>query len=298
MKKISKEVKIGVVFLISLALLYVGVNFMKGSNVFSKYKTYYTVLGNSGGVSSSSAITVNGYQVGTVSNVAYDYTTPNRIVVTMRVAESLRVPKGSRALIVSSMMDGASINLRLSEATEYYVDGDTIMSGVSNGLMSEVENVMLPQINAMIPKVDSLITALAALVSNPALANSLSNVESISRKLDYTATELNKLFHNELPQLMDNLQGTTENMNHITSDLATIDFAQTVERVDSTVANLQALSATLMSDESSVGRLLNDTAFYNNLNGVCTNANALIEDVKEHPSRYINISVFGKKTDN
>ena len=298
MKKISKEVKIGVVFLISLALLYVGVNFMKGSNVFSKYKTYYTVLGNSGGVSSSSAITVNGYQVGTVSNVAYDYTTPNRIVVTMRVAESLRVPKGSRALIVSSMMDGASINLRLSEATEYYVDGDTIMSGVSNGLMSEVENVMLPQINAMVPKVDSLITALATLVSNPALANSLSNVESISRKLDYAATELNKLFHNELPQLMDNLQGTTENMNHITSDLATIDFAQTVERVDSTVANLQALSATLMSDESSVGRLLNDTAFYNNLNGVCTNANALIEDVKEHPSRYINISVFGKKTDN
>jgi phospholipid/cholesterol/gamma-HCH transport system substrate-binding protein len=298
MKKISKEVKIGVVFLISLALLYVGVNFMKGSNVFSKYKTYYTVLGNSGGVSSSSAITVNGYQVGTVSNVAYDYTTPNRIVVTMRVAESLRVPKGSRALIVSSMMDGASINLRLSDATEYYVDGDTIMSGVSNGLMSEVENVMLPQINAMVPKVDSLITALAVLVSNPALANSLSNVESISRKLDYAATELNKLFHNELPQLMDNLQGTTENMNHITSDLATIDFAQTVERVDSTVANLQALSATLMSDESSVGRLLNDTAFYNNLNGVCTNANALIEDVKEHPSRYINISVFGKKTDN
>lgn len=298
MKKISKEVKIGVVFLISLALLYVGVNFMKGSNVFSKYKTYYTVLGNSGGVSSSSAITVNGYQVGTVSNVAYDYTAPNRIVVTMRVAESLRVPKGSRALIVSSMMDGASINLRLSEATEYYVDGDTIMSGVSNGLMSEVENVMLPQINAMVPKVDSLITALAVLVSNPALANSLSNVESISRKLDYAATELNKLFHNELPQLMDNLQGTTENMNHITSDLATIDFAQTVERVDSTVANLQALSATLMSDESSVGRLLNDTAFYNNLNGVCTNANALIEDVKEHPSRYINISVFGKKTDN
>lgn len=298
MKKISKEVKIGVVFLISLALLYVGVNFMKGSNVFSKYKTYYTVLGNSGGVSSSSAITVNGYQVGTVSNVAYDYTAPNRIVVTMRVAESLRVPKGSRALIVSSMMDGASINLRLSDATEYYVDGDTIMSGVSNGLMSEVENVMLPQINAMVPKVDSLITALATLVSNPALANSLSNVESISRKLDYAATELNKLFHNELPQLMDNLQGTIENMNHITSDLATIDFARTVERVDSTVANLQALSATLMSDESSVGRLLNDTAFYNNLNGVCTNANALIEDVKEHPSRYINISVFGKKTDN
>ena len=84
-------------------------------------------------------------------------------------------------------------------------------------------------------------------------------------------------------------------MNAITADMSTFDFTQTMERVDSTLANMQALSAALMSDESSVGRLLNDTVFYNNLNGVCTNANALIEDVKAHPARYINISVFGKK---
>lgn len=295
MKRISKEVKIGVAFILCLALLYIGVNFMKGSNVFSKYSTYYTVLKNSGGIASSSVITVSGYPVGTVAGVAYDYTAPNRIVVTLRVNESLRLPKGSRAVVVGSMMSGSSISLHLTQETEYYADGDTIASGVAGGMMSEVENVMLPQINAMIPKVDSLITALTTLVANPALANSLGNVESISRKLDYTATELNKLFHNELPQLMSNLQGTAENMNHVTSDLASIDFAQTMGRVDSTVANLQALSTALMSDDSSVGRLLNDTAFYNNLNGVCSNANALLEDVKAHPSRYINVTVFGKK---
>ena len=294
MRRISREVKIGAAFLVGLVLLYVGVNFMKGSNVFSKYNTYYTVLRNSGGVSSSSAITVNGYQVGTVSDVSYDYTTPNRIVVTMRVTQSLRIPKESRALIVNSLMDGASICLSLSQNPEYYVSGDTIVSGVANGLMAEVENVMLPQINAIVPKVDSLITALTNLVSNPALANSLSNVESLSRKLNYTANELNKFFHDELPQLTNSLQGTVDNMNHVASDIANIDFAQTMERVDSTVANLQALSAALMSDDSSVGRILNDTSFYNNLNGVFTNANVLIEDVKAHPSRYINISVFGK----
>lgn len=295
MKRISKEVKIGAAFLIALALLYIGVNFMKGSSVFSKYNTYYTVLKHSGGVGSSSAITVNGYQVGTVSNVEYDYTTPNRIVVTLRVVESLRVPKGSRAVIVGSFMDGASVSLSLTQGTDCYANGDTIPSGVANGLMGEVENVMLPQINAMIPKVDSLITALTALVSNPALANSLSNVESISHKLNYTADELNRLFHDELPQLISNLQGTAGNVQSITSELATIDFTRTMAEVDSTVANLQALSATLMSDQGSIGLLLNDTAFYHNLNGVCTNANALIEDVKAHPSRYINISVFGKK---
>ena len=296
MKRISREIKIGAAFIVALELLYFGINFMKGSNVFSRYNTYYTVLKHSGGLASSSAITVNGYQVGTVSNVAYDYTAPNRIVVTLRVAESLRLPKGSRAVVVSSMMDGSSISLKLAQGTEYYADGDTIGNGVANGMMAEVENVMLPQINAMIPKVDSLITALTTLVSNPSLTNSLSNVERISSKLDYTVDELNRVFHSELPQLMNSLQGTADNMNNITSDLATIDFAQTMERVDSTLASMQTLSAALMSDQSSVGRLLNDTAFYSNLNGVCTNANALIEDVKAHPARYINISVFGKKS--
>lgn len=295
MKRVSKEVKIGAAFVVGLVLLYVGVNFMKGSNVFSKYNTYYVLMENTGGVAPSSVITVNGYQVGTVSDVVYDFNTPNRIVATLRVNESLRVPKGSRALIVNSLMSGASVDICLAEGAEYYISGDTIGGGVADGLMGEVENVMLPQVNAMIPKVDSLVTALTALVSNPALTKSLSNVESLSRKLDSTADELNRLFHTELPHLMANLQATASNMNAITSDLSAIDFAQTIGRVDSTIANLQMLSELLMSDDGSVGRLLGDTVFYNNLNSVCTNANALIEDVKSHPSRYINISVFGRK---
>ena len=192
MKKISREVKIGAAFLVSLALLYFGINFMKGSNVFSRYATYYTVLENTGGIASSSSITVNGYKVGTVSNVEYDYSAPNRIVVTLRVYESLRLPKGSRAVVVGSLMDGSSLNLSLTQNTEFYLDGDTIASGMSNGLMGEVENVMLPQINAMIPKVDSLVSALTALAANPALANSLNNVESVSCKLDNTVDELNR----------------------------------------------------------------------------------------------------------
>lgn len=295
MKKISREVKIGAAFLVSLALLYFGINFMKGSNVFSRYATYYTVLENTGGIASSSSITVNGYKVGTVSNVEYDYSAPNRIVVTLRVYESLRVPKGSRAVVVGSLMDGSSLNLSLTQNTEFYLDGDTIASGMSNGLMGEVENVMLPQINAMIPKVDSLVSALTALAANPALANSLNNVESVSCKLDNTVDELNRFLRLELPQLMLSLQGTVDNAHSITSDLASIDFVKTIEAIDSTITNLRELSSALMSNSSSVGRLLNDTAFYNNLNGVCVNANALIEDVKAHPSRYINISVFGKK---
>ena len=295
MKRISKEVKIGVAFLVSIALLYVGVNFMKGSNVFSHDKTYYMVVSNAGGVVASSVVTTNGFQVGTVTRVAYDYEHPSRIVLTLRVKESLRIPKGSCALLASSLLGGVSVNLNLAQTEEYYADGDTIPSGVASGMTDKIEYEVLPQVSALVPKIDSLLTALNTLVSNPALATSLENVESISRKLDYTADELNRLFYNELPQLMDDLQGTAANMNQITADLSTIDYGQMMARVDSTVANLQSLSSVLMSDRSSVGRLLNDTAFYENLNGMFINANALIEDVKAHPSRYINVSVFGKK---
>ena len=295
MKRFSKEVKIGATFLVSVALLYIGVNFLKGSNVFSHYSTYYTVVNNTGGITASSVVTANGYQVGTVSRVEYDYAHPERIVLAMRVNEALRIPKGTRALLVNSLMGGVSIDLKLAQSVGYYADGDTLPSGVADGLTGQIENVMLPQVNALVPKVDSLVTALTALVAHPALAASLSNVESISSKLDHTADELNRLFHDELPLLMTDLQGAAQNVNKITTELATVDYAQAVARVDSVIANLQALSAALTSDRSSVGRLLGDTTFYHNLNGVCTNANALIEDVKAHPSRYIHISVFGKK---
>ena len=295
MKRFSREVKIGAAFLISIALLYVGVNFLKGSNVFSHDNTYYTVVSNAGGVVASSVVTTNGYQVGTVTRVEYDYAHPSRIVLALRVKESLRIPKESRALLVNSLLGGVSVDLKLSSTSEYYVDGDTIPSGVASGLTDEIENVMLPQVNALVPKVDSLITALTTLASNPALGQSISHVEMITGKLNYTVDELNKIFHSELPQLMTNLQGTASNMNKISSDLSMVDYDLTLARVDSTIANLQTLSSMLLSNRSSVGRLINDTVFYHNLNGVCANANALIEDVKAHPARYINSSVFGKK---
>ena len=295
MKRFSKEVKIGATFLISVALLYIGVNFLKGSSVFSHYSTYYTVVSNTGGIAVSSVVTANGYQVGTVSRVEYDYARPERIVLAMRVNEALRIPKGTHAFLVNSLMGGVSIELRLAQSAVYYADGDTLPSGVADGLTGQIENVMLPQVNALVPKVDSLITALTTLVANPALEASISNVESISAKLNHTAGELNRLFHDELPLLVTDLQGTARNVNKITSELATVDYVQTIARVDSAIAGLQTLSEALTSDRSSIGRLLGDTAFYNNLNEVCTNANALIEDVKTHPSRYINISVFGKK---
>lgn len=295
MKRLSKEVKIGATFVISIVLLYIGLNFLKGSNVFSHDNTYYTVVNNAGGVAPSSVVNTNGYQVGTVTSVKYDYTTPNRIVVTLRVNESLRIPKGSRAYLVNELLGGVSVDLRLGQSTAYYADGDTIESGIAHGLTGEIEHVMLPQINAMVPKIDSLISSLNTLAASPHIAQTLQQAEQLSSKLNTTADALNHLLRNEVPQLLQTLQNTGNNLDKMTTELSATDYTETMTRINGTINNLYALSETLNSDSGTVGRLLNDTAFYNRLNGVCTNAELLIEDIKEHPSRYINISVFGKK---
>lgn len=295
MKPLSKEIKIGATFIISIALLYIGVNFLKGSNVFSHDNTYYMVVSNAGGVAPSSVINTNGYQVGTVTSVKYDYSAPNRIVVTLRVNESLRIPKGSRAYLINELLGGVSVDLRLSRNTDYYADGDTIESGTAHGLTGEIEHVMLPQINAMMPKIDSLITSLNTIAASPHIAQSLQQAELLAIKLNTTADALNQLLHKDVPQLMNTLQSTGNNLEKITSELSETDYKETMDRINSTISNLYTLSETLNSDSGTVGRLLNDTAFYNRLNGVCTNAELLIEDIKQHPSRYINISVFGRK---
>ena len=295
MKRLSKEIKIGATFIISIALLYIGVNFLKGSNVFSHDNTYYMVVSNAGGVAPSSVINTNGYQVGTVSSVRYDYSAPNRIVVALRINESLRIPQGSRAYLVNELLGGVSVDLRLSQSTTYYANGDTIESGTAHGLTGEIEHVMLPQINAMMPKIYSLITSLNTIASSPHITQSLQQAELLATKLNTTADALNQLLRKDMTQLMSTIQSTGNNLEKITSELSATDYKETMDRINSTINNLHTLSETLNSDSGTVGKLLNDTAFYNRLNGVCTNAELLIEDIKLHPSRYINISVFGKK---
>lgn len=295
MKPFSKEAKIGAAFLIAIIALYFGINFLKGRSALADQNSYYVVYNNISGLTPSASVNNNGFRVGYVKDIHYDYTTPSHIVVELSIKKALQIPAGSKAYLMNELLGGVSIDLKLNNAEQYYTEGDTIEAGIAHGLMGQVEEEMLPQVNSLLPKIDSLIASLNTIASNPDIARSLANVASLSQKLDHTADELSKLFHNELPSLMTSLQGTGENLHNITNELSTIDYTHTIARVDSTIHNLQALSATLMSDNSSAGRLLNDTLFYNNLNSVCTNANALIEDIKAHPARYINISVFGRK---
>ncbi len=295
MKPLSKEAKIGLTFIIAIVFLYFGINFLKGRSALAKEHTYYVVYNQISGLTPSSVINTNGYKVGNVTDIIYNFDTPDRIVVKLSINKALRIPKGSRIYLMNELLGGVSLDLRLAADKQYYEEGDTIEAGIARGLTGRIEEEILPQLNAMLPKIDSLVTSLHNIANNPNIGTTLSHAAELSLKLNYTAEELNRLLKKDVPTLMTHLNLTGTNVEKMTSELASIDYVSTIARVDSTVNNLQQLSATLLSDESTAGRLLNDTAFYNNLTSVCTNANALIEDIKQHPTRYINISVFGRK---
>lgn len=295
MKPLSKEAKIGLTFIIAIVFLYFGINFLKGRSALAKEHTYYVVYNQISGLTPSSVINTNGYKVGNVTDIIYNFDTPDRIVVKLSINKALRIPKGSRIYLMNELLGGVSLDLRLAADKQYYEEGDTIEAGIARGLTGQIEEEILPQLNSMLPKIDSLVTSLHNIANNPNIGTTLSHAAELSLKLNYTAEELNRLLKKDVPTLMTHLNLTGTNVEKMTSELASIDYVSTIARVDSTVNNLQQLSATLLSDESTAGRLLNDTAFYNNLNSVCTNANALIEDIKQHPTRYINISVFGRK---
>ena len=190
MKFFTNEVKIALVAIVGIALLFFGMNFLKGMSVFSSDKSYYIKFKDISGLSRSNPIYADGYQVGVVKDINYDYDGNGDIVVKFDVDNDLRIPKGSSAEIVSDLMGNVKMNLLLANNPRERVEpGDTIQGQINEGMMGSVRT-MLPAVKQLIPKIDSILTSVNALLADPALAHSLHNVEAITNNLNTTSRKL------------------------------------------------------------------------------------------------------------
>lgn len=305
MKVFTKEIKIALVAIVGIVVLFFGMHFLKGMPVFSNDNVYYATFDNIDGLSSSNPIYADGYQVGTVKNIQYNYEERGKVVVEFQVDNNLRIPKGSTAEIESDLMGNIKMNLLLANNPRERVEhGDTISGGINAGMMGTVQS-LVPVIERMLPKVDSILASVNALLADPSLTHTLHNVETISSDLTVTTNNLNKLMaevNGKVPGLMnkadyalDKANSTLDNTSKITASLADIDIAATMSKVDQTLANVQDVTAKLNNPNGSVGLLLNDPGLYNNLNSTMESADNLLKDLKQHPKRYVHFSLFGKK---
>ena len=298
MKYFTKEVKIALVAIAGVVVLFFGMNFLKGLNIFSSEDNYYVQFSDITGLSSSSPVYADGFKVGVVKDIIYDYTHTEGSKVLIGVDKQLRIPQGSSAEIVSDMLGNVKVNLLLANnPREKVAPGGLIKGMINDGAMGKLQD-MVPAVEKMLPKLDSIMTSLNAILADPAIRQSLHNVQTITDNLTTSTAQLNTLMaglNKNVPGMMAKANNVLDNTETLTANLAAVDVASTMRQVDQTIANVQQITAKLNSKEGSLGLLMNDTQLYDNLNSTMRNADSLVIDLRQHPKRYVHFSVFGRK---
>ena len=295
MKYITKEVRIGIAGIIALCVLVYGINYLKGINMFKPSSYFYVKFKNVNGLAKSSPVFADGVRVGIVREIYYDYNQAENVVVEVELDTELRIPKGSSAELTSELMGGVRMDILLANnPREKYAIGDTIPGKLNNGMMESVAALM-PQIEQMLPKLDSIMTSLNTILGDQSIPATLHSVEKMAANLEVTSGQLKVLMGRDIPQLTGKLNTLGDNFISISDNLKKIDYANTFNEIEQTLANVKIVTEKLNSKDNTVGLLLNDPQLYNNLNATTANAASLLEDLKEHPKRYVHFSLFGKK---
>lgn len=290
-----KEVKIGFIGIIALGLLIFGLNYLRGISMLKSSQSYYVKFTNINGLPTSSPVFANGYKIGIVRDIQYNYKELGSVTVEIELDKEMRIPVGSYGELVTEMLGTVKMNLLLDlNSSSYLQPGDTIEGIANNGLMGVAET-MVPKVEQLLPKMDSILSSLNKLLTDPALTATLHNAEKVTANLNTTTTELNKLMKNDLPKITGNLMAISENVNTITHNLKDVDYATTMKRIDSTLYNVHLLTNKLNNKDNTIGLLFNDPTLYQNLSTTTANAALLLEDLKAHPKRYVHFSIFGKK---
>lgn len=304
-KKYSKELIIGISVAVMLLILIFGINYLKGINLFKASNYYYASYTNVAGLAQSAPVTINGYKVGLVREIDYEYDNPGHVRVEMSLDKKLRVPKGTKAVLVCDMLGTATIQLQMAHNTDFHEIGDVLIGETAPGLLDGVQKDVMPSLGAVMAKIDSLLTSLNYIVANPALVNSVNRLDDIMAHVETSSANLDRtlasmpVIASDAGVTMKNVTEISKNLHAISSDLSVVSAQLKNMPVDSTLTNvyhitesLEAMTKKLNSTNSSLGLLLNDRGLYDNLNGSAASLDSLLRDVKKNPKRYISIKLL------
>lgn len=304
----KKNVLIGLTVVVSICILYWGIEYLKGINLLKPANFYYAKFEKVNGLTVASPVTVNGFKVGQVREITYDYDT-NQISVELSFEKGLKIPDGSTITFSNELLGAAALQLNLGASKTYMEVGSVIPTQMQGGLMDKVGNDMMPALVSILPKVDSIVGSVNQILANPAIAASVTRCDAITRELAASSAQLTELMaslNKAIPGMVHNANGALANANALTSDLRTttgnlntitgnlkeLPLDTTLNRINATLANVQRLTAKLNNENSSLGMLLNDKKLYQNATSTVASLDSLLQDVKKHPKKYVTIKVF------
>lgn len=319
--KISNETKIGILAVVGIALLVFGVSFLKGKNLLKKEKHVYAVFEDIQGLTKSNPVVINGLQVGNIEALDGGKDM-KRIIVTVHLTQDVNIPNTSLAVINPSLLGSVSLVIQLGNSNTYLKTGDTLTTTLSGGAFDEALKMLNPvlyEVRNAVKSLDSVLHIITG-VFDPSTKNNvksiLENLSKTTASFSVTAGSLQTFmnpqtgdlartmknanaFSTTLVQNSSKISGIMANAQKATGNLANLDFQKTLTTLDNTVndlrTNLAKVSSGLTSTKGSLGLMLNDTKLYDNLSGTSNKINILLDDIRVHPKRYVNISVFGKK---
>lgn len=310
--KLSNETKVGVLATISIVLLVLGYNLMRGKNIFTRDKIYYVRYDNAGGLAPAGHVRYKGMNVGHVLDIQLANDQSGKIEVSIAVMRDLKIPVGSEATVFSpDFISAKAINIEFSDASNYLASGDTLVPGYSSNGFQAVQS----QAEALIVSLDSAINSISSVFDSETRSNLQKSIKSIESTLSYldqsaatvdamvskNASRLERIFIN-IESITGNLSDNQDEINEILNNLTAISdtlkraqFAATINEAREVLQQSSEVINKINSGQGSMGLLINDDSLYNNLEASSKSLDSLLVDIKAHPSRYVHVSVFGKK---
>lgn len=300
MKKIfTTEFKIGLSVIVAIAILIIGIDYLKGINLFKPANFYIAEYDNVAGLEISAPVTIDGYKVGQVREISFDYENHGKIKVTLALNKQLRLPDDSEAIIEGTLLSGSMINIKLGRSKKMLEVGENIKTSTLPDLMGSVQNDIMPALGNVIPKIDSLLSNLNAITGDPALIQSVRRLDVITNNISAASSGLNVTMNRQVPGIMGKVGHVASGLDTIVANLGTLSYnlkslplEPTVDNVKRITENLETFSAQLNDRNSTLGLLMNDPELYERLNRVSADVDSLIVDIKRNPKRYISIKLL------
>ena len=319
--KYSKYVKLGFLIVISLVILFWGLNYLKGNDIFKQNKDYFVVYERIDGLLESNKVTMNGYQIGQVSDISFAPNKSGNLIVTLMIDASFEIPVNSLAQIISSdIMGTRSVRMILSNENTFYQANDTIPGAIESDLKEQVSLQVLPIKNKaeqLLSTIDSAITVLTVIFNEDARENLSESFENINKTIENAESITSDLQHivsaekGNIQQILVNieditsflssntkeLEKTIKNLSSFSDTLSQISVSPIVTNIADASNQILSLLEKINSDKNTAGLLLNDDELYLTITALSQNLSFLINDIQSNPKRYLQFSAidFGKE---
>jgi len=302
----TKEIKTAILVLSGILLFIFIFNYLKGENLLSNARKITAVYDNVEGLASSAAVTINGHAIGKVQDIRFTEDGSGKLEVVMLVDSDFKFSKNSTAqLYESGLIGGKAIAIIPAfDGAENVVSGDVLGSSVKPGLTELVNQRLTPlqeKIETVMVSADQLLTNVNSVFDAETKTNlkgSIAQLKQTITSFETTSNALNGLLEDNkssITSTLNNFSGIPEDLSEVSTSLADANLKETINGLQSTITNFDALLNDIEQGEGSVGKLMKDEGLYNNLEGALGQLEALLEDMKLNPKRYVHFSLFGKK---